>query len=166
MAYVTAITDRDQADITAQNSKAFFNVADWVRVYGNSLEVNTLLTSNIYPVDFDTLSTPITSDIPSADDTHPINTMLANIERMRLWASIYLSSYITDSDFVEIKDDWLSGQSNPAPNFTHVNSWEKVLDILNDYLDSYVAPTISGNLTLVAGTDLELEAGGYLELVG
>lgn len=157
MAYVTAITDRKNADIIARNSKAFFNVADWTRVYGNSLEVNTLLATNIYTLSFDTLTTPTAADIPTVSE---INIMLANIERMRLWASIYLRDYITDPLFVEIKDDWIAGQSNTAPNYINVNSWEKVLDLLNDYLDPYTPPVVSGDWVWEDGTSWELEAGG------
>ena len=164
MAYTTPITDRGLADITAQNSKAFFNVADWTRVYGNSLEVNTLLATNIYTLSFDTLTTPTTANIPTVSE---INTMLSNIERMRLWASIYLSDYITDPLFVEIKDDWLAGQSNTAPNYINVNSWEKVLDLLNDYLDPFTPPTLSGNLlSLTTGGDFEMINGSPFELIG
>ena len=159
MAYTTPIiTDRDSDDIIAQNSKAFFNVADWTRIYGNSLEVNTLLATNIYTLDFDTITTPTTADIPLQAE---LNVLLANIERMRLWASIYLNAYITDPLFVEVKDDWASGE---APDYTHANSWEKVLDLLHDYLDPFTPPTVSGNWEFRSG-DWELVGGGNLEHV-
>ena len=159
MAYTTPIiTDRDSDDIIAQNSKAFFNVADWTRIYGNSLEVNTLLATNIYTLDFDTITTPTTADIPLQAE---LNVLLANIERMRLWSSIYLNAYITDPLFVEVKDDWASGQ---AQSYTHANSWEKVLDLLHDYLDPFTPPTVSGNWEFRSG-DWELVGGGNLEHV-
>jgi hypothetical protein len=126
MAYVTAITDRDLADIAALNSKAYWNVADWTRVYGNSLEANTALTAALgVSISFDTQATPTTASIPTIAE---INEFTANIERMRLWLATYAP--IADSDFIEIKDDWAAGQSETAPNYIQVNSWEKVLDLI------------------------------------
>lgn len=127
MAYVTAITDRDQADILAQNSKAFWNAADWVRIDGNSLETNTALLNALgIAIDFDALSTPNDVDIQTITE---VNALLINIENMRLWVATYAP--IADDDFVEIKDDWLEGQSAPSPyQFLIINSWEKVLDLI------------------------------------
>jgi len=134
MAYTTPITDRTQSDIAAQNSKAFWNVADWTRVYGNSLETNTALNTALgLAVSFDTITTVTNTDIPTVTE---INEFLANIERMRS----LLSANITNVDFVEIKDDWLAGQLEDAPNFSHVNSWEKVTDIIYQiYKATYTA---------------------------
>ncbi|MBT6322568.1 MAG: hypothetical protein HOJ31_10330 [Anaerolineae bacterium] len=126
MAYTAPITDRTIADILAENSKAFFNVADWVRVYGNSSEVNTALTTALgITISFDTITAKTTKDIDTASQ---LNALLANIERMRLWLATYAP--IADNDFIEIKDSWLGGFDNPSPDYTHVNTWEKVMDII------------------------------------
>ena len=127
MAYVTAITDRDQADIETGNSKAYFNVADWERIYGNTQDVNTEVFKDFAA--FTSLSTPTTATIPTAAN---LNTLLANIEWMRLGIATNFPALVASEPlFVEIKDDWTAGQSNTAPTFLAVNSWEKVLDILH-----------------------------------
>lgn len=68
---------------------------------------------------------------------------------MRSWADTYLSAYITDPLFVEIKDDWGDGHQATAPNYTHVNSWEYVLDVLYNLLSTWTPPVISGDLLLL-----------------
>lgn len=126
MAYTTPITDRTQADIAARNSKAFFNVVDWIRIYGNSSETNTVLTAALGAMaSFVTISAVVNTDIPTVAE---INIFLANIERMRY--ALKDSSVANDVDFIEIKDDYVEGQNKIAPNFINVNSWEKVIDII------------------------------------
>lgn len=163
MAWSTPITNRSQADINAQNSKAFLNVADWNRIYDNSVVVQGLFTSEIgYTFDFDTQSAQTTADVPTRT---LLNQMLANIERMRFWSATYLGDYIfPDSLFVEIKDDWLDGHTNTAPNFTHVNSWEYVLLVMYNILSSWTDPISSGNFELFSGNDFELFDTSNLEL--
>ncbi len=126
MTYVPPITDRTQADILAKNSKAYQNVSDWVRQYDNSEEAHDAIEAALgVLIDFDTISAVVNTDIPTIAE---INEFLANIERLRLWVETYAP--IDDSDFIEVKDDWLAGQSNPAPTYMHVNSWEKVVDLI------------------------------------
>ena len=158
MAYTTPVYDRSQSDILAQNSKAYLNVADWTRIYNNAVFVSGLFTSEIgYTPTFNTQSLPTTVTVFTKSQ---LNLVLANIERMRLWGYNYLGSYIfPDALFVEIKDDWDEGHQVSAPNFSHVNSWEYVLDVLYNILNSWTPPTISGDLELFGG-------GGYVELIG
>lgn len=163
MPYTTPVYDRTQADINAGNAKAFLNVADWTRIYDNVGIVNGLFTSEIgYTLAFTTISTPTTATVPKKTDW--LNALTANIEQMRAWADTYLSAYISDPLFVEIKDDWGDGHAATAPNYTHVNSWEYVLDVLYDLLSTWTPPALSGNLDLFAGGSLELFGGGNLEL--
>ena len=166
MTYTTPVYDRTQADITAQNSKAYLNVADWIRIYDNAEWVNDLFLSAIgIDINFDTQADPTTSTVP--DKTDWLNLLTGNIEVMRLWAYHYLGSYIfPDSLFVEIKDDWLDGYENNAPNFSHANSWEYVLDVLYNILNTWTPPTVTGNIEFVSGGDIELVGGGNLEFVG
>ncbi len=133
MSYDTAVTDRDAADIAAQNSKAFFNVADWTRIDGNTSEANSALDTALgWSVSLATLPTPTTATIPTVTE---LNALLVNIELLRS----ALSAYITDADFIEIKDDWLAGQSEIAPNYINVNQWERVTDIIYQiYKSPYV----------------------------
>lgn len=165
MSYTTPVYDRTQSDIAAQNSKAFLNYTDWIRIYDNAEWVNGLFTSEIgYSLQFDELTDPTTASIPAKTF---LNTLLENIERMRYWSNAYLSDYINDPLFVEIKDDWDEGHAVASPNFTHVNSWEKVIDIMFNVLNTWTPPVISGNLELLGSAgDFELIAGGGLELIG
>lgn len=128
MTYTIPVTDRAQSDVAAQNSKAYLNTSDWTRIYDNALYVNGMFFDILYiPITFDTISAPTTATVTTKT---MLNTLLANIERMRLYAATHYSAHITDPLFVEIKDDWDEGHTASAPDFTHVNSWEKVLDIM------------------------------------
>ena len=85
MAYTTPITDRDYADILAQNSKAFFNVADWTRIYNNADHVNDQVNSYYgSSVAFTAVSSPTDDDISTIAD---FNTLLGNIEALRVWVA-------------------------------------------------------------------------------
>ncbi|RUM41396.1 MAG: hypothetical protein DSY80_08955 [Desulfocapsa sp.] len=139
MSYTTPIYDRDAADIAAQNSKAFWNVADWARVYNNTTEARDAINSalGITTVTLDALTTPTTADIPTASELNGIPT---NIERLRSWLAT--NAPIADDDFVEIKDDYSAGQSETAPDYIAVNSWEKVIDLIYQiYKSPYTADT-------------------------
>ena len=139
MAYVTAITDRTQSDIALQNSKAYFNVADWVRIYGNSQEVKSHLISEFgASIVLLALTSPSTATIP---DTTNTNKLLANIEVLRVWVVSNLGFYPTELD-TEIVDDYSAGQNETSPNFSDVNRWENHLDLMyNLTLDGYYMAT-------------------------
>lgn len=132
MAYVTAVTDRSQSDISSQTAKAFFEVADWVRVYDNAFIVNALIAA-VYSqaLTFDTVAVPTTVTVPTKTN---LNLLLANIERMRLWVFSNHPDDVNDPLFVEVKDDWDEGAFVLAPDFTNANRWEKVLDIMHVFL--------------------------------
>lgn len=134
MVYTTPVYDRTIADVLAENSKAYINITDWARIYANADAVNDLFTAVGISITFNTLSQPATSDIPTNSD---INTLLGNIEAMRLWIATYASDRITDPLFVEIKDDWSNGVSADAPDYTHANSWEKVLDLMYNEVSNW-----------------------------
>lgn len=135
MAYTTAVTDRTQADIIAQNSKAYMNVADWTRIYNNADEVNGMFLSVLgESITFDTISVPTTASVFGITE---LNKLTGNIERMRLWMATNMPGAITDAEFVEVKDDWDEGHAVQAPNFVNVNRWEKVLDLMYLWLDAY-----------------------------
>lgn len=147
MAYTTPVTDRTAADIVAKNSKAYFNVADWTRVYNNSQLVNSLVTVMLDErITFDTLTAPTIATIPTVTD---FNTMIANIERTRFEVAAN-----TPIVAVEIKDDWAAGFNQDAPDYIDANLWESTLDAIWDYYsgDSIeVCPTLTGNLTVLTG---------------
>lgn len=121
MKYTTPITDRTALDVTNKTAKAFFNVADWQRIYNNTQVtkalVDFLLSINIT---FNTVATPTITTIPTVTE---LNTLLANIERIRLASNLPAITGLT-----EITSAWLAGSSVDAPDYLDVNEWEKVIE--------------------------------------
>jgi hypothetical protein len=146
MSYTTAITNRTATDITNRTSKAYFNVADWNRIYNNAQLVNALATIKLnQAILFTTLSEPTISTIPSITN---FNALLANIERVRLAMVGLIPSLI------EIKNDWIAGVNQSVFNYTHVNQWESALDSVWVYWGGPglpVCPILSSNLTVATG---------------
>lgn len=122
MRYTEPIKDRTATDITNKTAKAFFNIADWQRIYNNTqitkALVDFLLSIN---VTFDTLTTPTITTIPTVAQ---LNTLLANIERIRLAVEP------TVTGLSIIKDDWEYGFGKESPDYLNVNDWENVLDVI------------------------------------
>lgn len=123
MSYTTPIYDRTAEDITSLTSKAYFNVADWARIYDNAEAAHALVESllNIIVV-FDEVVPPTMETIASVT---ALNTLLANIERLRLAST--LPAII---GLVAIKYTWLAGANEEVPDYSIVNSWEQVIDII------------------------------------
>jgi hypothetical protein len=118
--FITPIYDRTYADILNRANKAYFNVDDWVRIYGNSQIINTILSALFgTPITFNTLSVPDINTIPSATN---INDFVDNIENLR--------EYLSLSPLEELTTTWLSGSSAAAPDYEDVNAWERSLDVL------------------------------------
>ena len=163
MPYTTPVTDRDQDDIDAQNSKAYFNVADWERIHDNAQHVNGLFSSALgVSLSFIVLDDPI-----AATYFHSVgqfNLLFENIERMRAWARNYLADYLSTSLANALKTDWQAGAGVPVPNFENINEYESVIDVMYVTLNAWSAPSLSGNLDLGGGGSLELGGGGFLEL--
>jgi hypothetical protein len=124
--FVTPITDRTAADIAAKTAKAYLNILDWVRIYGNAEYVNWLLEylSDV-EIEFNTLTEPTITTIP--EGAGDINELLENIEQIRVWSGI--ASY---GGMTEIKDDWFSGPAAAAPDYEDVNQWEETLEIIHE----------------------------------
>jgi|SRR3990172_1350338 len=151
MGYVTAVTDRTALDITNRTSKAFMNVADWARVYGNAELVNSL-TSIMADVliTFGQLTAPTITSIPSVTD---VNTLAGNIEATRLAAVADGATGIS----TEIKDNYIGGAQGDSPKYTDINLWESTLDAIWIYYDGAslpVCPTLTGDLTVPTGTNV------------
>jgi hypothetical protein len=125
MKYVPPITDRTAEDIATQTDKAFFNVADWVRVYGNAELVKTIVEIVLsISITFDAVAEPTTTSIPTVA---AFNTLLANINRIRL------NSRLSGIDgLVAVNENWTAGISEDAPTYDTVNEWELVLDLIRD----------------------------------
>ncbi len=122
MRYTIPITNRTASDVTNRTAKAFFNIADWQRIYNNTQVTKALVDFLLsISVTFDTLSAPTITTIPTVTQ---LNTLLANIERIRIAADP------TVTGLPEIKDDWTAGPGSPSPDYLDVNDWENVLDVI------------------------------------
>jgi hypothetical protein len=144
--YITPVVDRDAADIAAQNSKAYFNVADWTRIYGNARLASALAAIMLDDaIAFDEIAAPAITDFPDVAD---FNTLLGNINNMVVAMAAELPT------LTEVKDDWQAGASNPSPNYNHANQWEQTIDAIWDHWagDSLeVCPNLTGNVTVGSG---------------
>lgn len=149
MAYVTAVTDRTAADIAARNSKAFFNVATWTRIYGNAELVIGLAWAAGYDAEWQPITTtPTITSIPAVTD---FNTLTENIETFRG----VMNSFVSDIDS-PIKYDYIAGASQQTFDYTDVNLWELTLDLIWEFLDGpllEVCPTLIANLTVLTGVN-------------
>jgi hypothetical protein len=148
MSYTTPVTDRTTADIAARNSKAYFNVADWTRIYRNAQLVNSLVEISVgTPNSFPVITAPTTTAIPLVTD---FNSLLLSIENFRT-----ASAPIEAVAPTEIKHDWVAGVGQLAPKYTDVNLWETTINAIWIYLNgsSYaMCPTLSADLTLATAT--------------
>lgn len=139
MPYVTAVFDRTQTDIDTRTSKAFLNIADWDRIEDNAVYVRGELvsTTGITIIFTSTTSAPAITSIPDVDD---FNRLLENIEQLRQAAEDVMPALTTISGFSVVAHDWIAGVSQNAPDYTDVNHWEEVIDIIyQTFLDYYVA---------------------------
>lgn len=145
MSYVTPVTDRSQADIVAKNSKAFFNVTDWERIYNNArLAIDLARIIGGLSVGWDDIYQQYITYIPNV--TH-FNTLLENIELARQAVNIPTAATV-------IKYDWEAGSRKQAPKYTHVNQWEKTINAIWTYYNGGsipVCPVLSSNLTVLTG---------------
>jgi len=123
------IYDRTLVDVTNRTAKAFFNVSDWLRIFGNSKIANQLL--NVYlslAVPFTELSAPTITTFPAVAD---INTLIQNIDLVRAAAYLPVATGI-----VALKYDYVAGNGATAPDYTSVNAWEQDIQLIRDYLIS------------------------------
>jgi hypothetical protein len=119
MSWVNPITDRTITDINTRTSKAFFNVADWIRIDGNNRELQTLIENLLsLVVSLETLTPPTITHFPTAEE---INALIENINRLREAACLPEATGAT-----ALKSDYLNGNGTSAPNYEAVNAWEEV----------------------------------------
>lgn len=123
MKYTESITDRAASDIVAKTSKAYFNVVDWMRIYGNAQFVDTLIAaltgvSNGVAA----ISEPTIVSFPQAAD---FNSLL--IDLMAIRDSL---SFPEIADLDDLKADWRTGSIAQSPTYVTVNQWEKFIDAL------------------------------------
>lgn len=127
MAWVTPITDRTLADLAARNAKAFFNVADWVRIDGNTTEVQAQILSLLgVSVPLADLTPPVMTDVPSVAG---INSLVGNVDLLRAAACLP-----AETGIVELDHDYQASIAATAPDYQAVNAWEKDLDLIHSLL--------------------------------
>jgi hypothetical protein len=123
MKYINPIYDRTATDITNKTAKAYFNIADWIRIYGNAEICNYVVTWMLgIGITFTTIGEPTITTIPSVTD---LNTLLTNIERMRLESGLPAITGLKT-----LSTTWLSGTSAIAPDYDDVNDWEKNIHLI------------------------------------
>jgi hypothetical protein len=126
MPYITPITDRSQADIDARLDKAFWNVADWMRINSNTLYVRALLyVLRGINVSYTAPDEPTRVTKPTAAE---FNTFLQNIENLRLASGIG-----TSGGLAEIKTNYTDHDNTGLIDYENVNEWERNLDLLKLY---------------------------------
>jgi hypothetical protein len=164
VAYITPITDRSIADIIDQTSKAYFNIADWERVYNNSRLASSLASIALNtPIAFSGFTLPTITTDPRTMVAN-INMMTGNIENVRL-AVEGESIPGTES---EIKDDYIAGKGQVTPNYTDVNLWESTIDAIWEHYNGAslpVCPTLTTSLVVSTGNQKIyvdcIETGGF-----
>jgi hypothetical protein len=123
--WVTPITDRSLADIQNRTVKAFLNVRDWVRIHGNTQQVQALIRILAgFEVPLTSLPTPAITHFPTADE---INTLIADIDRLREAACLPPVLGV-----VALKHDYQPGLGAAAPDFEDVNAWEQDLLLIRN----------------------------------
>lgn len=148
MPYVTAVFDRTQTDIDTRTSKAFFNVATWDRIEDNAIFVRDALIGVFggVVVFTGTTSAPSITSIPDVDD---FNRLLENIEQLRQ-AALSVMPALTIS---AVTHDWAAGVSQNAPDYTDVNHWEEVIDIIYQTILIYTDGQLRFSRTGIATTN-------------
>lgn len=117
MSYVTAVTNH--------TASGYFNVADWTRIYGNALEANSAFTTAVgTTVAFTAVTAPTTSTDPTTI-LAKFNSLLANIELLRVASVTFLPTLTT-----EIKDDYIAGAGEETLDYYDVNLWESTIDYI------------------------------------
>jgi hypothetical protein len=131
MKYLEPVIDRSAEDITNRTVKAFFNVADWQRIYNNT-SVTRLLVEFLRDVTIiqDALVSVTTATVV---DASALNALLLNIERIRLESELM---FMPGMD--EVASDWGVGTGVDSPDYLDVNHWEEVLDIIFNMLPGLV----------------------------
>lgn len=122
--YQNPITDRTAEDVTNKTVKAFFNVADWQRIYNNAQVtkslVDFLLSINIT---FNSVATSTITTIPTAAS---LNTLLANINLI----VTSKNNLPAIAGLTTLKDDWAEGTGADSPDYLDANEWETILDLI------------------------------------
>jgi hypothetical protein len=124
MRYIEPIvTDRTISDVRNKTSKGYFNIADWERIDNNARAAKALVDFLLsISVSYGSTITPEITTIPTVAN---LNTLLTNIENLRLAVDAYEIAGV-----VPIKNDWQAGPGQPAPDYEDANNWERNIDLI------------------------------------
>ena len=135
------VFDRDIQDILERNSKAFFNVADWIRINGNTQYVNAIVNVlRVLSLPYTELSEPSISTIPTAEE---INEFVKNIDVIR-----EAVSFPENTGMVELKTEY-SGGLNEVLDYNTINDWERDLELIKTCILTAANWTVGCGLSTV-----------------
>ena len=121
------ITDRTQTDILFRTAKAFLNVSDWLRITGNTEQVQVVVRLMLsLEVPLSALIEPTIITFPRVED---INTLIANIDALQAAACLPAGIGI-----VPLKYNHIAGSGAVAPDYADVNDWERDLLLIRAWL--------------------------------
>lgn len=127
MAWSEPIYDRTLTDIVNHTDKAFWNIADWIRVNSNTQYVRAIIgVLRAVNLSFASVTEPVITTVPLASE---INAFVDNLEKLRIASGLPLTVGL-----IELKTDYLSGASAKAPDYEEVNNWERNLNLLKRLL--------------------------------
>ena len=125
MPFVTPIIDRTITDIINKTDKSFFNVADWIRINGNTTYVRALMfVLRGINIDYTELDTPSITTIPTVAE---FNVFIQNIENIRLAIGLPAIAGIVD-----LKTDYEAVENSEVPDYTDANAWEQNLLLIKN----------------------------------
>jgi hypothetical protein len=125
--WIDAITDRTLTDILTRTAKAFINVSDWMRIYGNTEQVQAAIRLMLaLEVPITELPEPVIAQFPDVAD---VNALIENIELLGQAACLPATIYSP-----LIKHDYVAGNGAVAPDYEDVNLWEQDLDTIRAML--------------------------------
>jgi hypothetical protein len=135
MSWTEPITDRTLTDIQTRTAKAFLNVSDWVRIDGNTSEVQAQILALLgATVSLNDLTEPTITQFP---DVAEINTLIENIGALQAGACLP-----TGTGIIALKHDYVAGNGAVAPDYQAVNAWETNLKLIHDLLPNAADYTV------------------------
>lgn len=133
--WVEPITNRIAQDVIDRAQKAFFNVSDWIRITGNAETVVALveITTSLR-IPFAALPVPTKYTIPTVAE---LNAFLVNIDANRIAQNLHIWG------LQPIDTEYIGGVSGSSPMFEEVNTWERNLAIVRNFIFDHIAYRIS-----------------------
>lgn len=141
------ITDRTQDDVDNKVVKGYFNLEDWVRIYGNALKLHDLVEM-LMPLSIPFTTIPILY-ITEIMQVARVNILLVNIEAVRIG-----TGFGDITGIVTLKTDWTAGLTADAPTYVDINIWENNELILWNSLRTFANNRISCGVGKVGQTRL------------